>query len=283
MTRSVLVVGIGGATSSGKTTLAKNLAGVLASASVRVDAVRVLHQDDFTYPPDQMPWNEKWQVTDWDTPHGAINYERMATVLGHLRAHGEFPHDYKSNEHLRSEYDCKLSEAQQKEWAERLNGLDHVAVGATAVPSVTIVIVEGYLLYFSAKVRRLIDIPLFLRVSRAEMDARRKSRSNYVLEDGTVWEDPPFYFDEIVWPAYVEAHAGLFAGRDVEKGVLAEATEQDSTRDGAPVRDLVLFDGHSVPHAKNMVAVGHVDRNGVKLALAVLELLLERMTPKKDQ
>lgn len=61
-----------GATSSGKTTLAKNLAGVFTSAGAPIKAVHVLHQDDFTYPPDRMPWNEKWQVTDWDTPKGSV-------------------------------------------------------------------------------------------------------------------------------------------------------------------------------------------------------------------
>lgn len=275
----VLVIGIGGATSSGKTTLAKNLAGVFASTGTPISAVRVLHQDDFTYPPDRMPWNEKWQVTDWDTPHGSIDYARMARVLGHLREHGDFPSGYKSNEHLRSEYDCNLSDAQRREWSERFHALREVAVEGGNAPSVTIVLVEGFLLYFSAQVRRLIDIPLFLRVSRAEMDARRKSRSNYVLEDGTVWEDPPFYFDEIVWPAYVEAHDGLFAG-DVESGTPVDAQDSDAARDGAPVDGLVLFDGCERAAAKNIVAVPNVDRQGVSLALAVCAVLHERMTPR---
>ena len=64
-----------GATNSGKTTLAKNLLGVLQPAaherSPFTDA-HILHQDDFTYPPDKMPYNERWQITDWDTPHGSV-------------------------------------------------------------------------------------------------------------------------------------------------------------------------------------------------------------------
>lgn len=36
-------------------------------------------------------------------------------------------------------------------------------------------------------------------------------------KDG-VWEDPPDYFDNIVYPAYVKAHAHAFEGNDVESG-----------------------------------------------------------------
>ena len=72
------------------------------------------------------------------------------------------------------------------------------------------------------------------------MRERREKRDNYVIEDGTVWEDPPFYFDEILWPAYLEAHRGMFTGGDVEHGAPAAGS---SDRDGGPVPHLVLLDG----------------------------------------
>jgi len=37
---------------------------------------------------------------------------------------------------------------------------------------------------------------------------------------GGVWVDPPHYFDQIVYPAYVKAHEDIFEGGDVEKGEL---------------------------------------------------------------
>lgn len=40
-----------------------------ASTIVSVD---VLHQDDFCPPSEQIPWNQVWQVQDWDTPHGSV-------------------------------------------------------------------------------------------------------------------------------------------------------------------------------------------------------------------
>lgn len=38
--------------------------------------------------------------------------------------------------------------------------------------------------------------------------------------DGETWVDPPRYWDEIVWPAYLTAHQQMFVGHDVESGEL---------------------------------------------------------------
>jgi hypothetical protein len=46
-----------------------------------------------------------------------------------------------------------------------------------------------------------------------------------------------------VWPAYVEAHRGLFANGDFETGALETPRRTDSGRgDGDPVPDLMLID-----------------------------------------
>lgn len=37
--------------------------------------------------------------------------------------------------------------------------------------------------------------------------------------EGTLWRDPPNYWEEIVYPAYVEAHKEVFVDGDVERGV----------------------------------------------------------------
>lgn len=36
--------------------------------------------------------------------------------------------------------------------------------------------------------------------------------------EGALWRDPPHYFEQIVYPAYVKAHERLLAGGDVEAG-----------------------------------------------------------------
>lgn len=39
--------------------------------------------------------------------------------------------------------------------------------------------------------------------------------------EGSLWRDPPGYWESIVYPAYVQSSAGLFEGGDVEHGELA--------------------------------------------------------------
>jgi hypothetical protein len=93
------------------------------------------------------------------------------------------------------------------------------------------------------------DALFFLRVPYATLKQRREERAQYVTQSeslkpifgayqplmrflpfsgdpslakaGDVWQDPPHYFDNIVYPAYVDAHKHLFTNQDVEKGELA--------------------------------------------------------------
>lgn len=52
------------------------------------------------------------------------------------------------------------------------------------------------------------------------------------LVEGELWRDPPGYWEDIVYPAYIEAHQDLFTDGDVENGKLT----------GAKVEDLVLLE-----------------------------------------
>lgn len=36
--------------------------------------------------------------------------------------------------------------------------------------------------------------------------------------EGSLWRDPPRYWEQIVWPAYVDAHKDMFEDGDVEHG-----------------------------------------------------------------
>jgi nicotinamide/nicotinate riboside kinase len=65
----------------------------------------------------------------------------------------------------------------------------------------------------------LLDIKLFLRVSRAKAVGRREARDGYVTLEG-FWKDPPGYVEKIVWPNYVEGHRWMFEGGRVEGGEL---------------------------------------------------------------
>ena len=50
--------------------------------------------------------------------------------------------------------------------------------------------------------------------------------------EGALWRDPPHYWEQIVWPAYVRAHSEMLEGGDVEHG-----------RPTSKVKDLVLIEG----------------------------------------
>lgn len=164
----------------------------------------------------------------------------MHRVLAHFRQHASLPPDYVTREHMRSQYECTVPEDQLRKWRERFHSLPDVAVAGGRASDVSLLLVDGFLLYYSAQVRSTLDIPLFLRIGKQAMRERREKRDNYVIGDGTVWEDPPFYFDEILWPAYLEAHRGMFTGGDVENGAPAVGSND---RDGGPVPHLVLLDG----------------------------------------
>ncbi len=78
-------------------------------------------------------------------------------------------------------------------------------------------ILDGFLLYCPQmeSIMELIDVKLFLLVSRATATRRREARDGYVTLEG-FWEDPPGYVDKIVWPNYVDSHKWLFHDDDVE-------------------------------------------------------------------
>lgn len=101
---------------------------------------------------------------------------------------------------------------------------------SSSPPPPRICLLDGFLLYTKpemADVMPLLDVRLFLLVSRARATARREARDGYVTLEG-FWKDPPGYVDKIVWPNYVAAHAWLFEGGDVEKGKLDEGALRES-------------------------------------------------------
>ncbi|KAK3314937.1 putative nicotinamide riboside protein [Apodospora peruviana] len=79
-------------------------------------------------------------------------------------------------------------------------------------------LLDGFLLYSPdhlPTIMPLIDIKLFLLVSRAKATQRREARDGYVTLEG-FWTDPPGYVDKIVWPNYAAEHAWLFENANVE-------------------------------------------------------------------
>ncbi|TFK74547.1 P-loop containing nucleoside triphosphate hydrolase protein [Pluteus cervinus] len=211
----VILVGVGGATCSGKTTLAKHLRSILPDSII-------IHQDDFAPPMELVPVHPIYKVQDWDAAPGAISWPRLVKFLRHIKETGEIPPDHRSHDHLNEQREVMLSEEVKQRWIEVFEGLKKEREG-NGKERVIWGLVDGFLLYWHPDVIAQLDVPIFLRVPHDILKQRRHERHGYhtaVQSDpeGALWRDPPQYWEQIIYPAYVDANREVFIDGDVEKG-----------------------------------------------------------------
>ncbi|KAG6009090.1 hypothetical protein E4U43_000047 [Claviceps pusilla] len=203
---NALVIGISGCSSSGKTTLARLLRDIFPNTFI-------LHQDDFYKPEQELPSKEG--LLDWDCA-GAIDVPAMADALSYIRRHAAFPPTLHSKEDQNSVGTCPVPDALIDALRAKVR---QVLPAAHPLKSKTLrlCILDGFLLYAPsmAAIQPHLDLKLFIRTSHARARARREARDGYVTVEG-FWKDPPGYVDKIVWPNYVEGHAWMFEGGNVE-------------------------------------------------------------------
>ncbi|KAL9939986.1 hypothetical protein V8E36_000691 [Tilletia maclaganii] len=259
----VLFVGFGGGSCSGKTTLAKHILRILRQAGDQRSFI--VHQDDFAPREEDLPWtsNGDEKVRDWDTPHGSIDFGKMHSVMRYIRTHAELPDGFNSHDKLNVLPDVAIPPEAAQAWADRFQS-ELFSNAAAAGDELVIVLVDGFLAYYDPRVRSELDVRFFTRSSREVLKSRRAKRS-YVTAEESVWSDPPGYYDNVVWPAYVLAHKGMFENEDVERGALRppstsspqpispqangdasdpayiQAVQQEGPA-GGPVRDLIILD-----------------------------------------
>ncbi|KAL2203629.1 P-loop containing nucleoside triphosphate hydrolase protein [Sarocladium strictum] len=200
--RKALVVGLSGCSSSGKTTLARLLRDIFPNTFI-------LHEDDFYKPEEELP--SKNGVLDWDCAE-AIDVSAMAEALSYIRSHASFPPSLDSKEDRNSVGKCPVSSSTISSLKSKVSA---ALPTSTHLPSLCLL--DGFLLYSPsmAVVKPHIDVKLFLRASYDRAKTRREARDGYATIEG-FWKDPPGYVDMIVWPNYVEEHAWMFEGGDVE-------------------------------------------------------------------
>ncbi|KII83305.1 hypothetical protein PLICRDRAFT_127395 [Plicaturopsis crispa FD-325 SS-3] len=220
-----IVIVHSGATCSGKTTLAKLLHRVLPNSVI-------IHQDDFAPPEEQIPLHPTHNIPDWDTPATAIDHPRLAAFLATLKRTGVVP-PHHSHDHLNPvpplEERDKLGE-REREWRGVFEGLKGEGKGEEVVWG----LVDGFLLYWDPTVVANLDIRILLRVPRAELERRREERRGYHTAEGSFWVDPPGYFAQIVYPAYLVAHEPLFENGDTENGKLIAVDAHPASQPGQP-------------------------------------------------
>ncbi|GAA6043959.1 hypothetical protein JCM8097_004889 [Rhodosporidiobolus ruineniae] len=212
----VVITAIGGPTCGGKTTLAKHLARILPAGSLS------LFQDDFAPPAELVPIDPKHGWQDWDDAAGAwmgrIMWDRQREAIRTLRKTGTFPESHSSHDHLNIQVPVPISDEVAAEWRRKFEEL----VEAEEEKPI-FVIADGFLLLVDPESVREFDVRLFVREDYATLKRRREERAGYHtagLEnpEGSLWQDPPNYWDECVWPAYLRAHRPLFLNGDVEHG-----------------------------------------------------------------
>ncbi|KAI3323678.1 nicotinamide riboside kinase 1 [Xylariaceae sp. AK1471] len=209
--RKAVIVGISGASSSGKTTLARLLRDVFPQTFI-------LHEDDFYRPENELP--SKDGLLDWDCAE-AINFDEMARALEHIRSEGTFPPFVDSKEDQNTIGKCTVPEFVISAAKARVQAWQagHTSTSFTG-SSIRLCILDGFLLFGpDPPLRRitdeLLDVKFFLTVSKQKATGRREARDGYVTLEG-FWTDPPGYVDKIVWPNYAQSHAWLFEDGDVD-------------------------------------------------------------------
>ncbi|KAJ3568443.1 hypothetical protein NP233_g5714 [Leucocoprinus birnbaumii] len=293
----VVFVGIGGATCSGKTTLAKHLRRILP------DSV-IIHQDDFAPPQELVPVHPEYNVQDWDAPAGAISWDRLIGFLRRVKETGEIPPGHRSHDHLNEQKDVPIPEDLRDRWVAEFQRIkEEREAGEEGTKIVWALIAEIGQFDRHQDVIAELDVRIMLRVPHDILKKRRHERHGYhtagemihadltcltrvdfylhisffyrfsvpqwicpvpvylwlglritahnsplhplltkrringhsfsvpfmpgVQSDpeGTLWRDPPHYWEQIVWPAYLEAHRDAFVNGDVECGAPNDKVE----------------------------------------------------------
>ncbi|KAK7948326.1 P-loop containing nucleoside triphosphate hydrolase protein [Apiospora aurea] len=210
--RKAVVVGISGASSSGKTTLARLLRDIFPNTFI-------LHEDDFYKAESELPTRDG--LLDWDCA-AAIDIPGMAKALAYIRQHAAFPPFVDSKEDKNSVGQCPVSDAKREEMRKKVEAwLQPGQPGHDVLmqsqqqggEGLKICLLDGFLLYSREmqEVMDQLDVKMLLLVSKAKATQRREARDGYVTLEG-----PPGYVDKIVWPNYAESHAWLFKKDDVE-------------------------------------------------------------------
>jgi len=156
------------------------------------------------------------------TPHQAINWPRLRAFLRTVKHIARIPDDHSSHDHLNEQKPTTLSDSVAARCKAEIAAVQKEVEDAYGT-RVVWGLVDGFLLYWDQETVDTLDARIFLRVPYDVLKKRRSERSGYATaeqmnSEGEFWKDPPGYFEQLVYPAYVDAHRAIFTDADVENG-----------------------------------------------------------------
>lgn len=199
--KRIVLVGIGGASSSGKTTVAKIL------NSITKDSI-ILHKDDFFKSDEEIPIDKETGFENWDCPE-AINFDAFVEEVEYLKKNGVFSINSKTR------FKSDTGGAVDIIESDLIDSLTAKLNKLIDENNLHIVYVDGFLLHHDPNIIKLFDINLLLLASYKTLKERRAARNGYLTQE-SYWVDPPGFFDGIVYPSYKKAYSYLFINHDVE-------------------------------------------------------------------
>ncbi|CAG8545722.1 6867_t:CDS:2 [Paraglomus occultum] len=176
--------------------------GATHAAGLHEYAARV----DNSLPESQIPFDVSKNLQNWDCPD-AIDFPQFLSTINHIHQTGTIPSDHDSKEsqnitqHVPLNDDRLLVDLKQK----MSNVIDRSG------EEWVFALVDGFMLYWNMDVVNMLDVKLFVKAEYHVLKRRREERARYVTIEG-YWEDPPGYFDDIVYPNYVKFHEHLYTG-----------------------------------------------------------------------
>lgn len=250
--KEILIIGLSGPSSSGKTTLARLLREIYNCSPVKFF---IIHEDDFyktdTLIPRRVFSSEEFgtrELDDWDCVE-SLDLPLLRRVLTHVKQNGTLPDDFASKEDQntigKSGVDDDVVQKFKKDLQSELANLGDV----------TICLLDGFLLYpdpgsesgSSEKELRdilepLFNLKLFLASTREQTIERRTKRTGYVTLEG-FWEDPPGFVQDLVWPNYVKYHAWMFGDQDTGTNARNDKQNVEAVDQGRVNRRVTEDDG----------------------------------------
>ncbi|KAL8762176.1 MAG: hypothetical protein Q9184_001773 [Pyrenodesmia sp. 2 TL-2023] len=221
-----LTIALSGLSSTGKSTIASHLPSIFPPPHY---ALTLLHVDEFYKSQAELPFRDG--LLDWDCT-ASLDWPRLEAAVRRWKD-GEQVEEGKVNPQptIAVGEGGGITQALVEELRDEVGKMSD-DIKREEGTTQRILLLDGFLLFAPSVPRSfvsLLDVKILLRAPYEEAKRRREARSGYSTMEGW-WEDPPGYFDRVVWPNYVQENRGFFGEGDVEGAVDEGVCKREGVR-----------------------------------------------------